>query len=213
MSGFDPTQPSAGDYINSFPAKAQANWSAVQSAIGAEHVPLDTGTDGTQCVHKIPVLTASPTGSEGRLAIISDILNWYSNGSWRNGSPIPSGTKMLFAQASAPTGWTQDTTIDDKMLRVVSGSGGGTGGSWTASGVSVAGHALTTDEIPSHTHETYNTVGSASSIGISAGFSGGDALATISSGATGGGSAHTHSITLDTTWRPAYLDIIIADKD
>ena len=32
-----------------------------------------------------------------------------------------SGTKVVFAQASAPTGWTQDTTHNDKALRVVSG--------------------------------------------------------------------------------------------
>lgn len=42
---------------------------------------------------------------------------------------IVAGTKMLFAQTSAPTGWTKDTTHNDKALRVVSGtasSGGST---------------------------------------------------------------------------------------
>ena len=43
-------------------------------------------------------------------------------------SPIPSGTVMVFYQAVAPTGWTQVTTQNDKALRVVSGSGGVTGG-------------------------------------------------------------------------------------
>ena len=44
---------------------------------------------------------------------------------------FPSGTKLLFYQNTAPTGWTIFTTsINDKALRVVSGSGvgGGTGG-------------------------------------------------------------------------------------
>ena len=41
---------------------------------------------------------------------------------------IPSGTVMVFFQVSAPTGWTQVVTQNDKALRVVSGSGGGTGG-------------------------------------------------------------------------------------
>jgi hypothetical protein len=42
---------------------------------------------------------------------------------------IEAGTKMVFFQAAAPTGWTQDATHNDKMLRVVSGPGGGSGGS------------------------------------------------------------------------------------
>lgn len=44
---------------------------------------------------------------------------------------FPSGTKLLFYSNTAPTGWTiQTTSIDNKALRVVSGSGagGGTGG-------------------------------------------------------------------------------------
>ena len=36
---------------------------------------------------------------------------------------------MIFYQASAPSGWTQDTSLNDYGLRVVSGSGGGTTGS------------------------------------------------------------------------------------
>ena len=42
---------------------------------------------------------------------------------------IPTGTSMLFAQASAPLGWTKSTSHNNKALRVVSGSGGGGGGS------------------------------------------------------------------------------------
>ena len=42
---------------------------------------------------------------------------------------IPAGTSMLFAQASAPLGWTKSTSHNNKALRVVSGSGGGSGGS------------------------------------------------------------------------------------
>jgi hypothetical protein len=44
--------------------------------------------------------------------------------------PFPSGTKMVFYQASAPTGWTQDTTaaLANTAMSIVTGSGGGTGG-------------------------------------------------------------------------------------
>jgi len=35
---------------------------------------------------------------------------------------FPSGTKMLFYQDSAPTGWTIDQTVDDHMVRLTKGS-------------------------------------------------------------------------------------------
>ncbi len=57
--------------------------------------------------------------------------SYSGNGSALTGvSSIPSGTTALFYQASAPTGWTQNTasTINDCCLRVVTGSGAGVGG-------------------------------------------------------------------------------------
>jgi hypothetical protein len=42
--------------------------------------------------------------------------------------PFPVGTKMIFAQAAVPPGWNLDASDDDRFLRVVSGSGGPTGG-------------------------------------------------------------------------------------
>ena len=81
---------------------------------------------------------------------------------------FPSGTRMLFQQTAAPTGWTKDTTQNDKALRVVSGavsSGGsvafstafanrtvsGNVADTTASGT-VGGTALTETQLPSHRH-------------------------------------------------------------
>ena len=65
---------------------------------------------------------------------------------------IPSGTVMLFYQAAAPLGWTKQTTHNDKALRVVSGAGGGAGGSNPFSTVmaqSVTGnHTLVAAEMP-----------------------------------------------------------------
>jgi len=59
---------------------------------------------------------------------------------------IPNGSIMAFFQAAAPTGWTKVTSQNDKVLRVVSGNGGGTGGTWaTNSGV-------TTNEVGAHVH-------------------------------------------------------------
>lgn len=82
-------------------------------------------------------------------------------------SAFSSGTKLAFPQASAPTGWTQDTSVNDYAMRVVSGTGGGSGGSVafttafasqtpagsvSVSGGSVSATTLSTNEIPSHTH-------------------------------------------------------------
>lgn len=46
------------------------------------------------------------------------VLNYLTD----NNRLFPSGTKMLFVQSTAPTGWTKDTTHNDKTLRVVSGN-------------------------------------------------------------------------------------------
>ena len=51
-------------------------------------------------------------------------------------SGIPATTKMLFYADAAPTGWTLDNTLDDKLVFVTKGSaaGGETGGGAHASG-------------------------------------------------------------------------------
>ena len=56
-----------------------------------------------------------------------------------------SGTKLMFAQASAPTGWTQDVSdnADNRMFRVVKTTGGGVGGSHSP---------ILNNVVPSHTH-------------------------------------------------------------
>ena len=87
-----------------------------------------------------------------------------------NIEPFAPGTLMLFQQTTAPTGWTKQTTHDNKALRVVTGTAS-SGGSNTFSGVfntavavsgtsnnstvtitgSTAGHALTQAQLPSYT--------------------------------------------------------------
>jgi hypothetical protein len=61
-----------------------------------------------------------------------DATTYSGNGSSLTGvSSIPSGTTAMFYQSSAPSGWTQNTdaSINTTTMRVVTGSGGGTGGS------------------------------------------------------------------------------------
>jgi hypothetical protein len=139
-----------------------------------------------------------------------------------NLATFPTGTKMLFAQAAAPTGWTQDTTWNDRVLRVVSGgTGGNTGGAWAISGL--GGTAISVANLPTSPGSTVNwrsiqiqeadmsySAGPVDVVElIRATFVGGDTqTSTVSNGS---GTTHTH--TGDGTWRPAYLDVIVASKN
>lgn len=69
---------------------------------------------------------------------------------------FPAGTLMLFQQTAAPTGWTKQTTHNNKALRVVSGTAGSGGATAFTTvfgaGKVVGGTAITTAQMPSHNH-------------------------------------------------------------
>lgn len=140
---------------------------------------------------------------------------------------FPATTAMLFQQTSAPTGWTKDTTHNDKALRVVSGtaSSGGTNAFSTVMAQTVVDSTtLTLSQIPAINPSVggaapndgcYTTGGGGSYVNRvmratnlnSSAFS-----ATFNNfGWTipGGGGSHNHSITMDMK----YVDVIIATKD
>lgn len=133
------------------------------------------------------------------------------------GGDVPAGSIMFFANPAAPTGWTKNTTSDNIALRLVSGTGGGTGGSvsfttafasqsvtgsvslsgLSISGVSVSGTVgsttLIVSQIPSHQHSFNQPVNQGANI-----FQGGSDLPpTVGVGAntseTGGSGSHTHT--------------------
>jgi hypothetical protein len=138
-------------------------------------------------------------------------------------SPLPAGTRLLFQQTAAPTGWTKDTTHDNKALRVVSGTAG-SGGSLSftsvftsqAVGGSVGSTTLSTAQSPSHTHPYYGYTGvTKGSTGTRVTTSGTTATvaATHTSGATGGGGSHDHSFSgTAINLAVQYVDVIIATK-
>ena len=145
---------------------------------------------------------------------------YSGNGSSLTGvSSIPSGTTALFFQGSAPSGWTQNTdaSINTTTLRVVTGTGGGTGGadnfstvfsaskntasgdltfddvansSADTSGMSLGSHTLTTPEIPSHTHINFIGGNNFASRNNPATRRNPDTTSTN----TGGGGGHSHSV-------------------
>jgi len=135
---------------------------------------------------------------------------------------IQAGTVMLFFQAAAPAGWTQVTTHNNKALRIVSGAGGGSGGSVTftnafttqAVGGSNSATTLTSGQIPWHTHNTifYGTSGSGISPSSGGSPLGGTSIAT--DGGIGGGGSHNHTFTgTAINLAVQYIDLIIARKD
>ena len=157
---------------------------------------------------------------------------------------LVAGTRMIFHQTAAPTGWTKDTTsgLNNSALRIVTGTAS-SGGALGFSAVMVAalattavssgttdaaapgstdGFTLTTNEMPSHGHDT---PGQGQTLQ-----GGGANLATVddpgrkTTDATGGGAAHahghstthTHGVTATHSHASAlnvlYQDVIIAQK-
>jgi hypothetical protein len=104
-------------------------------------------------------------GQSQSLTDVPDVINHdvdFTGVLKLGGIPVaafPSGTTMLFHQSTAPTGWTKNTSHDNKALRVVSGSivNGGTD-SFTAVFATrslngtVGGTAITTAQMPAHNH-------------------------------------------------------------
>jgi len=178
----------------------------------------NTGSEGTPTWTNrltISLTTGLPTlGSSTDPSGANDLARKaYVDSVAAGGGPIPAGTKMLFFQAAAPSGWTKDLVQNDKVVRVTTGSGGGTGGNWTITGLTVQGHTLTIGEIPSHNH-TYDKP---TNIQVYNGAGASQAVSDISQGSTtgsaGGGGSHTHGITAGSSWRPAYIDCIICTKN
>lgn len=167
---------------------------------------------------------AQVTLSVGQTQIIN--ANITDERCYDHNTPFPQGTKLVFAQASAPAGWTQDTTNNDRALRVVSGaSGGSAGGSMAFSSANTGGHTLVTSEMPGHAHTaTVTDPGHIHSIALQnvlQGASGGTATEsggtqntnsattgiTVSISNTGGDGAHSHLLAL------AYVDVIVCTKN
>jgi len=131
---------------------------------------------------------------------------------------FPSGTKALFVQTAAPTGWTKDTDEDDKAIRIVSGTPG-TGGATAFS--SVFGSAKTAGSttltaaqsgLPVHSHGFDHGTGTLSNSTnfLSAQVSDFGTDGTIkSAGGAAAASSHNHTLSLDLQ----FMDVIKAAKD
>jgi len=125
---------------------------------------------------------------------------------------FPTSTVWSYFQAAAPTGWTKIITQDNKALRVVSGTGAGSGGTTNFTTVfspTVAltgtvtaptsgiqpGPALVTSQIPSHIHSN-----------------GGEVSLTINP-QNPDGSYTGGDVRAGTGWGVQYIDIIMCSFD
>ncbi len=147
---------------------------------------------------------------------------------------VPQNAVSIFHQSSAPTNWTKLTTHNDKTLRVVSGTGGGSGGTTQFTSVfpnstipfslsgsvtgSVGNHTLSTPELPIHSHDNGGSIGLSPGDGDVS--SGPGWTRTFPSTANqGGGGSHTHPLSATATFsatldlRVQYIDVIICSFD
>jgi hypothetical protein len=154
-----------------------------------------------------------------------------------NGVSFPTGTRLVFAQASAPTGWVQDTSagINDRAIRVVSTAGGGTGGtipfstlfsatsaytgSVTITSGQVGATSLSEAQLAAHIHGTDgNNWASRITPGIAVAFSG-NGIGDANMLPAGSGNSHTHSLigvvaggNFTSDFNLNYTDVIIGIK-
>jgi hypothetical protein len=205
----------------------------IESCLSGEH-SFPVLESAPVCYHKIPsgdVASMPAAGVAGRWYLVTDLTAYGdyvifrdSGSAWvalTDIQPFPSGAISFFVQATPPTGWTRSAAADDRMLRVNSAAGGGTWGAW---GITIAasdhahGHGSVTDSGSVDASGVHNltptlTFGKAAS--------GGYEVVQYSTGIGHTGSAHTHTVednafnhghSIASTWKPAYVDIIMATK-
>lgn len=245
---WDTSNPATGNAPAQHPANERAFRTTVHDMFLVEH-----DADGASDAHIFPsgdiaardALTWPDTGS---LYISNEDLassafplqlHFRSGTNWFRVGEFITGTKMLFAQATAPTFWTQSAD-NDRIIRVVSGAGGGSAGAWAISGLSI--------ESASHTHNAVGVTGGENQlhyhfVGTTTGTPSGTQNCQGGGGA-GCGSGHpneVHAFTVNSTtesalhdhnisfamgsentnhshvgdgnWRPAYIDVIYAVKN
>jgi hypothetical protein len=165
---------------------------------------------------------------KGRSTIIAD----STNGCRIAGTDsFPTGTKMTFLNASAPTGWTKDPSLDDATIRISSSAGGTTGGSTgfltafannhSLDGAT-AGFSLQITHLAAHTHQVISA-GTRSGSQVqdpgnnfyaSSGDIGNFGGKAMNSNAVGSGTPHSHGAgTLAIDLGVKYINAIIAVKN
>ena len=147
---------------------------------------------------------------------------------------VPQSAVSIFYQSAAPTNWTKLTTHNNKTLRVVSGDGGGSGGTTEFTSVfpnstipfslsgsvtgSVGNHTLSTPELPVNSNDNGGSIGLSPGAGDVSSGPGWTRISPntggIAPGGVGGGS-HSHPFSASSSFstsldlRVQYIDVII----
>jgi hypothetical protein len=204
--------------------------SDTQFIAGSVHPKATTITDGSEVSNLI--FQTSVSGAPADALILGTPTNngtsFRINGTMTDDQGFAQNTAMAFFQASAPTGWTKSTDHNDKALRVVSGTGGNTGGSVAfetafasqsvagnvSTSVTVGNKTLSINQIPAHSHSVRGNIVQSGNAAFSAGASAGTNTANA-----GGSGAHNHTGNASSSFSGTaidldvqYLDVIICLK-
>lgn len=209
IASLDPLWPLSGDFI----VQGDNHLRLLKAVLRAQF----PGKNGAGFAKAI---TASEDEINFLGGLTSNIQEQFNNLGDRNALVAPAGTQMIFKMSSPPTGWRNAGANNDSLLRVVSTTGGGNGGSDSPISFSVpahnhttAGHALTENEMPSHKHSVYSTTIAG---GPGGGQGGGPGSANGETSSAGGGASHSHGNTGSKSavnFRPKYVNIIVAIKE
>lgn len=139
-----------GDSLLTGAVKINSNFEEIYNALGdGSNINFNQNTtiiagDGLTGGGDLSANRTLNVGSGTGIDVDADTIS--INSSYR----FPSGTRMLFQQTSAPTGWTKDTTtsVDNRALRVVSGTAG-SGGSTAFTSVFASNRSV---PLPQHNH-------------------------------------------------------------
>lgn len=172
---------------------------------------------GTKSFSSFPELTTAAPTTNGQAANKKYVDDAVAAGLQ---SLLASGTAMIFLAASAPVGWTQYTAFNDRVLRIVSGAGTGSGGDWNnAAGISILDHVISWNELAYHGHNynDYTITNSTYEVQLAPGLSGIFIPQIADTGRTtdfqGANYGHNHGLASTGAWRPSYVDVIAAIRN
>jgi|32_taG_2_1085360.scaffolds.fasta_scaffold105247_1 hypothetical protein len=148
VTGTSPND-NTGDSLLEGAIKINSNFQEIYSALGdGSNINFNQNTtitagDGLTGGGDLTANRTFNVGAGTGIDVDADSIS--INSSYR----FPSGTRMLFQQTSAPTGWTKDTTsVDNRALRVVSGTAG-SGGTNSFTSVFASNRSV---PLPQHNH-------------------------------------------------------------
>jgi len=181
IAGLVATWPLSGDFVS----EGDNHLNLIKSVL-KKQFPGVNGQGFSAVINATETEINYLTGARANIQAQIDNLSGTDPGEPGGGSEFDPGTVMVFFQSSAPNGWTQVTSNNDAMLRVVSGAGGGSGG--TASPIS---HAHTTQGYALQMHNLPQGLGDNINLSITTGGGGSNGIEHTSSNQVAGGSGES----------------------